>query len=92
MDAFFRVSWPGYIPNALATHLQVTAVAVCAMQEAPLKGPASPIEVYSCDLCILDSVRDSPQVTCMTIDDWCHAQQSNLVLGLVITRLQDGPS
>ena len=56
----------------------------------PSKGPASPIKVYSCDLCILDSVGDSMQVTCMTIGDWCQAQWSDLVLGLVIARLQDG--
>ena len=60
------------------------------MQEATLKGPTSPIKVYSCDLCILDSVGNSPQVACMTIDDWCQAQQSDPALGLVIARLQDG--
>ena len=79
MDAFSRVSWLGCMPNALGTHLQVTAAAVWAMQEATLKGPMSPIEAYSCNLCILDSVKDSPHVTCMTIDDWHQAQQSDLL-------------
>ena len=51
--------------------------------------PQGSIEVYSCNLHTLDSVKDSLQVTCMTIDDWCQAQQADLVLGLVITRLQD---
>ena len=60
------------------------------MQEAALKGPASPIEVYSCDLHILDSVRDSLQVASMTTDDWHQTQWSDLILGLVIARLQDG--
>ena len=46
--------------------------------------------MYSCDLYILDSVGDRLQVTCMTIDDWCQAQWSDLVLGLMIARLQDG--
>ena len=69
VDALLRVSWPGCMPDALATHLQVTAVAMPAMQEAILQGPTSPIEAYSCHLHVLDSVKDSLQVTCMTIDD-----------------------
>ena len=42
-DALSRVSWPGYIPDNSDTHLKVTAAAVQAVQEAALKGPASPI-------------------------------------------------
>ena len=52
--------------------------------------PMNPIKAYSCNLHILDSVGDSPQVTCMAIDDWHHAQWTDPVLGLVIVRLQDG--
>ena len=47
-----------------------TAAVVQAMQEATLKGPMNSIEVYSCDLHVLDPVGDGPQVTCMTSDDW----------------------
>ena len=50
----------------------------------------SPIEAYSCNLHILGSVKDSPQITCMTIDDWHQAQHADLVLSLIIMRLQDG--
>ena len=78
------------MPDTSDTHLQVTAVTVQAMQEATLKGPASPIEVYSYNLHILDPVGDGPQVICINIDDWCQAPQANSVLGLVIARLQDG--
>ena len=60
--------------DTLDTHLQVTDAVVHAMQEATLKGPVTPIEAYSCDLHILGSVEDSPQVTYMTIDDWHQAQ------------------
>ena len=77
------------MPSALG-HLQVTAAAVQAVQEATFKGPVNPTEVYSCNLHILDSMKDSLQVTCMTIDDLHQAQWSDLVLGLVIVRLQDG--
>ena len=84
-DALLRVSWPGCLPDTLDTHLCITAVAMQAMQEAALKDPMSPIKVYSCDLCILDSADDSPQVA-----HWCQAQQTDLVLGLVFVRLQDG--
>ena len=73
-DALLRVWWPGCMPNAMDTHLQVSAVAVQAMMEATLKGPMSPIEAYSCDLCVLHSIRDSPQVTYMTMDDWHQVQ------------------
>ena len=77
------------MPDALGNHLQVTAVAVQAVQEATIKGHVSPIEAYSCDLHILNSMKDSPQVTCMTIDDWCQAQWSDPVLSFVIVRQQD---
>ena len=60
------------------------------MQEATLKDPTSPIEAYSCDLHILDAVQDSQQVTCMTLEDWCQAQQADPTLRLVISRLQNG--
>ena len=49
-----------------------------------------PLKAYSCNLHILDSVQDSQQVTCMTMEDWCQAQQADPTLNLVITRLQDG--
>ena len=42
-DALVRVFWPGCLPDASGTHLQVTAVAVQAMQEATLEGHISPI-------------------------------------------------
>ena len=59
------------------------------MQEATLKGPARPIELYSCDLHILDPVGDGLQVTCMTMNNWHQAQLADPVLGLVIVRMQD---
>ena len=77
-DVLSRVSWP----QTLETCLQVTAVAVWAMQEATLEGPTSTIKANSCDLCVLDSVEDSLQVTCMSIGDWCQAQWADLVLVL----------
>ena len=89
VDALSRVSQLGCMPNASGTHLQVTVVAVQAVQEATLKGTMSSIEAYSCDLHVLDPVGDGPQVTCMTIDDWCQAQRADPVLGLVIVRLQN---
>ena len=61
-----------------------------AAQEAALKGPASPIEAYSYDLHILDAIQECQQVTCMTLDDWCQAQQEDHTLSLVISRFQDG--
>ena len=61
-----------------------------SLQEAALKEPASPIEAYSCDLHIFDAVQDSRQVACMTLQDWCKAQEVDPVLSLVITRLWDG--
>ena len=89
-DALLRVSWPGCVPDNSGTHLQVTAASVQAVQEAGLEGPRSPIEAYSCDLHVLDSVQDSQQVTCMTLEDWCQAQQADPTLSLVISKLQDG--
>ena len=38
---------------------------------------------------VLESVEDSQQVACMTTDDWCQTLQADLVLSLVIRRLQD---
>ena len=89
-DALSRVSWPRCVPDTLGTHYQVTATVVQAVQEANLKGPLSPTEAYSCVLHILDPVGDGLQATCMTMDDWCQAQWADPVLGLVITRMQDG--
>ena len=68
------------MPDNSGTHLQVTAEAMQAVQEAALKGLTSPIKAYSCDLHILDSVQDSQQVTCMTLEDWCQAQQADPTL------------
>ena len=55
-DALSRVSRPRCMPDNSGTHLKVTAAVVQAVQEAPLEGPASLIEAYSCDLHILDAV------------------------------------
>ena len=71
------------------THLKVTAAAVQAVQEAALKGAASPIKAYSYDLHALDTVQDSQQATCMTLEDWYQAQQEDPTLSLVISRLWD---
>ena len=62
------------MPENSGTHLKVTAAAVQAVQETALKGPASPIKAYSCNLHFLDAVQDSQQVTCMTLEDWHQAQ------------------
>ena len=78
------------MPDNSGTHLQVTDATVQAVQEAALEGPTSPIEPYSCDLHVLDSVQDSQQVTCMITENWCQAQQADPTLSLVITRLPDG--
>ena len=88
-DALSRVSWPGCMPDSSGTHLKVTATAVWAVQEATLKGLASTIEAYSCDLHILDTIQDSKQVACMTPEDWHQAQEADPILSLVITRLRD---
>ena len=74
------------MPDNSGTHLKVTAEVVQAVQEAALKGPASPIEAYSYDLHILDAVQDSHQVTCMTLKDWHQAQHLDPTLSLVISR------
>ena len=89
VDTLLRVSWPRCMAKTLGTHHQVTAVAGQSLQEATLKAPASPIEVYSCDLHILNPVGDSLQVACMTADNWCEAQWADPVLSLVIVRMQD---
>ena len=57
------------------------------MQQAVLKGPMSPIELYSCNLCVLHLLGDGPQVAFMTTDDWCQAQWADPVLHLVIARM-----
>ena len=82
MDALSGVSWSRCMPNTSDTHIQVTVVAVWDVQEATLDSPISPIKAYSSNLCILDSVEDSPQVICMTTDDWQHAQIQSWVLSL----------
>ena len=41
-DALLRVSWPGCISDS-GTHLNITAAAVQAVQEAVLEGPSSPM-------------------------------------------------
>ena len=48
------------------------------------------IEVYSCNLHVLDLVEDGPQVACMTTDEWHQAHWADPVLGLVITRMHNG--
>ena len=58
-DTLLRVSWLGCMPENSGSHLQVTAAAVQAVQEVALEGPTSPIETYSCNLHVLDSVQDS---------------------------------
>ena len=88
-DALSRVPWPGCIPDDPGTHLKVTAAAVQAVQEAALKDPASPIKANSYDLHVLNAVQDSLQVTCMTLEDWHQAQQEDLTLSLVISRVWD---
>ena len=90
VDAFSGVSWPRCMAKTLSTHHWVTAVAVWAMQEDSLEGPASPIEAYSCNLHVLDPVEDGLQIACMTADDWHQAQWADPVLGIMIARMQDG--
>ena len=74
----------------LRYYLRVTAAVVQAVQEASLEGPASSIVAYSCNLHVLDPVQDSQQVACMTLEDWCQAQQVDPTLSLVISALWDG--
>ena len=64
------------MPDNSGTYLKVTAAAVQAVQEAALEGLTSPIEAYSCSLHVLDAVQNSQQVACMTLEDWCQAQQA----------------
>ena len=78
------------MPDNSGTPLQVMAAAVWAMQEAALQGPTSPIEAYSCNLPVLDSIQDTQQVACMTVEDWCLANQADPTLSLVIARLWYG--
>ena len=89
IHALLRVSWPGCMLDTVGTHILVTMAAVWALQEAIVGGSVSLIEAYSSNLCIPDAVEDRPQVACMTIDDWHQAQCTDLVLSLVIARLQD---
>ena len=86
-DALLRVSWPGCIPDNSGTHPKVTAAAMWAVQEAALECPTSPIEAYSCNLHVQDSVQDSQQVACMTLEGWCQTQQVDWTLRLIISRL-----
>ena len=86
-DALSWVSWPICVPNASCTKNQITAAAVQAMQEATLEGLASPTEVYSCDLHVMDPVEDSLKVACMTTKDWQQTQLADPVLGQVITKM-----
>ena len=88
-DTLSRVSSQGCVSDDSGTNLKVTAVAVQAVQEAALKGPTSPIGVYSYDPHILDAAQDSQQLTCMTLEDWHQAQQQDPTLRLVISRLWD---
>ena len=89
-DALLRVSWPGCMSDNSGTHLKVTAPAVQAVKKAALKGSASPIEAYSCNLHILDAIQDSMQVAFMTLEDWHQAQEVDPALSLIIARLRDG--
>ena len=76
------------MPDTSDTHIQATAVAVWAVQEAALEGSASPIKAHSSDMHVLKSVEDSQKVTCMTTDDWCQAQWADPFSSLIIARLQ----
>ena len=78
------------MPDNSGTHLKVTAGEVQALQESGPEGPVSPIEAYSCDLHVLDTVQDSQQVASITLEDWHQAQQADPTLSLVISRLWDG--
>ena len=89
-DSLLRVSWPGCMPDNSGTHLKVTTAVVQAVQEAALKGPASPIKAYSCNLHVLDAVQGSQQVSCMTLEDRHQPRQADPTLSLVISWLWDG--
>ena len=67
------MSWPGGMPDTSDMHIQFTAAAVQAVQEAALKGSMSLIKAYSSDMHVLDSVEDSQQVSCLTTDEWHQA-------------------
>ena len=54
------------------------------MQEATLKRPTGPIEAHSCDLHVLDPVKNSVQVICMNTKDWQQAQLADPILGEVM--------
>ena len=78
------------MPDNSGTHLQITAAVVLAVKEAAFRISTSPIEAYSYNLHILDSVQDRQQITCITMEDWHQALQVDPTLSMVITRLQDG--
>ena len=89
-DALSRVSWLGCMPDSSGTHQNVTTTAMQAVQEAALQGPANPIETYSNDLHVLDTLQDSKQIASMALKEWHQAQEADPALSLVITRLRDG--
>ena len=70
------------MPTTLGIHYKVTAVAVCVMQDAALRGSACPNEAYSCNLCVLDPEWDGTQVASMTSDDWHQTQWADFVLAM----------
>ena len=78
------------MPDNSGSHLKVTPAAVQAVQGASLEGPSSPIEAYSCNLHVLNAVKESQQVTCMTLEDWHQVQQADPTQSLFISRLWDG--
>ena len=73
--------------QVLTSRSQLLQCGLC--RKLPSKAPQAP-QAYSCDLHILDSVQDSQQVACMTMEDWCQAQQADPTLSLFITRLWEG--
>ena len=89
-DALSRVSWPECMPDNSGTSLKVNTAAVRAIQEAALDQPACPIKAYSYDLHVVGAIQDSQQVSQMTLDDWCHAQEVDPVLGIIVKRLREG--
>ena len=89
-DALSRVSWPECMPDNSGTSLKVTAAAVRAIQEAALEKPVCPIEDYSYDLHVTETIQDTQQVAQMTLDDWWQAQEVDPVLGIIIRRLRGG--
>ena len=90
VDALLRVSWSECATNTIGLYHQITAATVQAVQETSLRSQVSPIEAYSCNLCILNTIKDNQQWTCMTTKDWQQAQLADPVLGEVIARMQDG--